>query len=88
MADGECNEIHPSPIPSEGRDEGGEFLGLLVDLNVATEVPAKADLGNDEGSLFLVERGRVGGGSVWDPSCTYETRCCAMFGFEQHLGLS
>ena len=64
VADGKGSELHPFPIPFEGRDEEGFFLGLLVELNVAAEVPAEADLDDDEGALFYVKRGRVGGGSV------------------------
>jgi len=66
----------PNTIPmlSEGRDEGGVLLGLLVELNVATEVPAKADLDEDEGALLFIEGGRVGRGGVWDPSCEDEIR--------------
>jgi hypothetical protein len=88
VADREGNELHPFPILFEGRDEGGVFLGLLVDLDVAAEVPAEADLDNDEGAQFPIERGRIGGGSVWDPSCMDEIRWCAMSGFGHHLGLS
>ena len=72
VTDGEGNELHPSPIPYEGRDEWGVFLGLLVDFNVASEVRAEADLDNGENALFPVERDHVGGGSVWDPSCIDE----------------
>ena len=86
VADREGHKLHPSPVFSEGRDEGG-VLGLLVDLNVAAEVPAEADLDEDEGALFFVERGRVGRGSVWDRPYVDEVRCCAMSSFEQHLGL-
>ena len=87
MADGKGNELHSSPISSEGRDEGGVFLDLLVELNVAAEVRVEADLDDDEGTLFSVKRDRVGGGSVWDPSCIDEVLCCAMSGFLQHMGL-
>ena len=66
MADGKGNEIHPSPISSEGHQY---LLVLLLELNVAAEVPAKADLDDDEGVFFLLEGGRVRGGSVWDPAC-------------------
>jgi hypothetical protein len=75
-------------LSSEGCDEGGVFLGLLVELTLAAEVLAKADLDDDEGAMFFVKRGRVGEGSVWDPSCIDEVRCSAMSGFEQHLGFS
>ena len=74
MADGEGNELHPSPVPSEGRDEEEVFLGLLVELNVAAEILEEADLDDDEGALFFVKRGRVGGGSVWETSCIDEVR--------------
>ena len=74
MADREGHELHPSPICREGRDEGAIFLGLLVELNVSVEVPTEADLDEDEGALLSVEGGRVGRGSVWDPSCVDEVR--------------
>jgi len=66
---------------------GGVLLGLLVEFDVATEVPSEADLDEDEGALHYVEGGRVGRGCVWDPSCVDEVRCCAMSGFEHHLSL-
>ena len=43
---------------------GGLFLGLRVKRSIATEVSATTDLDDDEGALFSVESGRVGGGSV------------------------
>ena len=67
---------------------GGVFRPLLVDFNVAAEVHAGADLDDDKGALFSVKRGRVGGGSAWDPSSVHEVRCCARSGVEQHLSLS
>ena len=74
VADREGHKLHPSPVFSEGRDAGGVLVGLLVELNVAAEVPAKADLDEDEGALLFVEGGRVRRGSVWDPSCEDEVR--------------
>ena len=66
----------------------GEILiGFLVELNVAAEVPAEADIDEDEGALLSVEGDRAGRGSVRDPSCVEEVRCCDMSGFEHHLGL-
>ncbi len=53
MANGKGDELHPSPVFSEGRYEGGVLLGFLVELRVATVVSAKADLDDDEGALFL-----------------------------------
>ncbi len=67
MADGEGNELHPSPIPFEGRDEGGVLLGLLVDLDVAAEVHAEADLDNDEGAFFLSKEVGSGEGVYGTP---------------------
>ena len=75
-------------MSSEGHGEGGVFLGIFLDLNVAAEVPTKADLYDDEGALFPVERTWVWGGSVSDPSCVDEVRSCAMPGLEQCQGLS
>ena len=69
MADKEGDKLHPFPVSSEGRDEGGVLLGLFVELGVAADLPAKADLDDDGGALFFVEICRVGRGSVWDPSC-------------------
>ena len=59
--DGEGNELHPSPVSSEGRQEGGVFPGLLLVLNVAAEIPAKADLDEDEGAFFLSKEVGSGG---------------------------
>ena len=55
MAEGEGNELHPSLVSSEGRNEGGVFLGLFLEINIAAEVPTEANLCNYEGALFLVE---------------------------------
>ncbi len=68
VANGKGNELHPSPVFSESRYEGGVLLGLLVELSVGAEVSAKADLDDDEGALFFFKRGRFGRGSVRDPS--------------------
>ena len=72
VADREGHKLHPSPTFSEGRDEGEVLLGLLIELNVAAEVPAEADLDDDEGAFFCINRSWVGGGSVWDPCCVDE----------------
>ncbi len=74
VANGKGSELHPSPVFFEGRYERGVLLGLLVELSVAAEVSAKADLDDDEGALFFVKRGRVGRGSVRDPSRVDEVR--------------
>ncbi len=87
VTDREGHKLHPSSVFSEGCDEGGVLLGLLVELNVATEVLTEADLDEDEGALLYAEGGGVGRVSVWDPSCLDEVRCCGMSGFEQPLGL-
>jgi hypothetical protein len=43
----------------------GEYLSVFfLDLNVAADVPIEADIYDDEGTLFPVERCRVWGGSV------------------------
>ena len=87
MADWEGNELHPSPVSPEGRQEGEIFLVLLLELNIAAKVPTEANLDDDEGAFFLVDGGRVGKGSVWYPACIDEVWCCAMPGFKQQLGL-
>jgi hypothetical protein len=39
VADGEGDELHPSPIVPEGRNnEGGVFLGLFLDLDAVAEI--------------------------------------------------
>ena len=68
MIDGIGDELHPSLVFCEGRDEGGECFGLLRNLDVAAEVSTKADLEDDDGTLFLVERGRFWGGGLVPPS--------------------
>ncbi len=82
MADREGNKLHPSPVSSEGHNEVAVFLGLFLDLTVAAEVPTEADFHDDDGALFLVDRCRVRGGSVWDPSCVDEVRRCVITGYE------
>ena len=69
VADGKGNEPNPSPIPFEGRDEGEVFLGLLVELNVATEVPAEADVDDDERCIVFCQKrsGRTGKGVSGTP---------------------
>jgi hypothetical protein len=62
VADGKGNKLHPSPVSSEGRQEWGVFLGLLLELIVASEIHAETDLDDDEGAFFLVEGDRIGGG--------------------------
>jgi len=59
VSDWESDELHPSPLFLEGHDEGGVFLCLLRELDVAAEIFAEADLDDGEGALFLVEGGRV-----------------------------
>ncbi len=72
VVNGDGNERHPSPVFSEGRNEGGVFLGFILDHNVAVEVPPEADLYKDEGAMFRVKQGRVREGSVRDSSCIDE----------------
>ena len=67
VSDREGDKLHSSPILLEGLDEGGIFIGLLCELNVAAEVSAEADLDYGDGALFLGEGGRVGRGEVWNP---------------------
>ncbi len=55
MAEGDANELDASPISSEGAKEGVVFLGLLGELILEAEVPAEADLEEDEGAAFAVE---------------------------------
>ena len=74
LADRKGHKLHPSLVFSEGRDEGGVLLGLLFEFNVAAEVSAEADLDEDEGALLFDEGGRVGRGSVWEPSGVDEVR--------------
>jgi hypothetical protein len=67
VADREGQKLHPSPVPDEGRDEGGVLLGLLVEVNVAAEVLIEADLDDDEGALFLLNEVGMGEGVTGTP---------------------
>ena len=64
MADGNANEVNPSPITSERGHQGVVLIGFFLELLVATEVLAEADLEEDEGVVLAVEgvdfRGHVG----------------------------
>ena len=46
------------------RDEGCVFIGLLRARVVAPKVSIEADLEEEEGALFLDDRGRVCGGGL------------------------
>ena len=61
VADREGHKLHPSPVFSEGRYEWGVLLSLLVELSVAAEVSAKAELDDNEGALFFWSK-EVGSG--------------------------
>ena len=65
MANGDADEIHASPISSQGAEEEVILLGLLCALVVEAEVPAKADLKENEGTVLAVERVVVRGGVRW-----------------------
>ena len=56
MVDGKGKKLHPYPIPFEGRDERGVFMGLVVKPNVAAEVLVEADLDDDEGALLSCKK--------------------------------
>ena len=53
VSDWNGDKFHPSPILPEGRDEGGVLLGLLRVFLVASEVPGKPNLYEDEGACLL-----------------------------------
>ena len=55
MADGDAYELDASPISLEGAKERVVLLGLLEELVIASEVPSKADLEEDEGADLAVE---------------------------------
>jgi hypothetical protein len=63
----EGDELHCSPVPLEGRDEGGVFLGLGGVCVFAAKVRTESDIDNDDCAKFLVEGGRVRGGGVRYP---------------------
>ena len=71
MSHREDDELHSSPMFPEGRVLEGSFLGLLRELDVATEVFAEADLTDDNCAVFLVEGGRVWRGGVRDSLRVY-----------------
>jgi hypothetical protein len=57
---------------------GKGYFRYFRDLHVATELFLEADLDDDYGALFLVERGRVWRGGVWCPPYIDEEQYCAM----------
>ena len=64
MADGDAYEVDPAPIASELGHQEVVLVGFFLELLVAAEVHANADLKKDEGAVLAVEgvdfRGRVG----------------------------
>ncbi len=60
MADGDADELDASPLLPEGCEEGEVLVGLLFVFLVEAEVPTEADLEEEEGAVFLVERVEVG----------------------------
>jgi len=64
VADGDTNEVDPSLITSDRDHQGVVLLGFFLGFLVAAEVPANADLKEDEGAVLAVEEvdvpGRVG----------------------------
>ncbi len=65
MADGDAYELDASPIFAEGCKKGEVFLVLLGVFLVAAEVPAEADLEDDEGAVLPAESVSVGGWVGW-----------------------
>ncbi len=55
VAEGDGHEFYLSPNVLEGGDERGVLSGLLLNCIVATEVPTKADLDEDEVALLALE---------------------------------
>ena len=68
VADGDANEVDSPPISSEGAKEGVVFLGLLGELVLEAEIPAEADLEEDEGAVLAVEGVEVRSGVGWHSS--------------------
>ena len=64
MADGDAYEVDPFPIASKRSHQGFVLVRFLLELLVAAEVHAEADLTEDEGAVLGVEvvdfQGRVG----------------------------
>ena len=64
MADGDAYEVNPAPIVSERGHQEVVLGDFFLELLVASEVPAEADLEEGEGTILAVEgvdfRGRVG----------------------------
>ena len=74
VADGDADELYASPISSETAKEGGVLLGLLGELVVAAEVPAKSDLEEYEGAVLAVEGVEVRSGVGWHSSGVDDVR--------------
>ena len=55
MADGDVYEVNPAPIASERCHQGVLLVVFFLELLVTADVPAKADLEEDEGADLAVE---------------------------------
>ena len=67
MADGDAYEVDPSPIASERGHQGVVLVGFFLQLLVAAEVPAEADLEEGEGAVLAVEGVNFRDGSASTP---------------------
>ena len=69
VADGDAYEVDPSPVASERGHQGAVLVGCLLELLVAAEVPALADLeeGEREQTLRLKDESISGTGSAGSP---------------------
>jgi hypothetical protein len=74
VADVDADELDASPISSKGLKEGILFLGLLAELLLTAEVPAKTDLEEDEETFHEVEGFGVWSGVGWLSSGVNDVR--------------
>ena len=87
VSDGDGDELYPSPMLLEGRDEGGVLFGLLRVFLVESEVPGEPNLYGHEVAWLFVEVVLAGVGRARDSSRVYEIRSCAMASLEEGLCL-
>ncbi len=86
VADGDADELHCAPDCSEGRDEGGVLLVLILKPSVEAEVLSGCGVHEDEGASLPVEGGCVPVGGVRNSTGIYEVRCDSVAVDEEVVG--
>ena len=83
VGDWDGDKLHLPPYVFEGGEKGGVRVRLLLELDVASEVPTKSDLNDKDVALLSVEGARVQRGYVRDSLSAYEVGGCPMSFYEE-----